>query len=137
MTFQTVTIRLPDPIYRQMAQRARRKQRTIEDEVAEVVTNAIPIAKALPSDVTDALDQLTFLDDTELWQAAQSSLSPESSQQMQRLISKQQQQGLTPREQRRAEKLVRQYQRNMLIRAQAALLLKERGHNIDILHPQQ
>jgi hypothetical protein len=50
MTFQTVTIWLPDSIYRQMAQRARRKQRTIEDEVAEVVTSAIPIAKALPSE---------------------------------------------------------------------------------------
>jgi hypothetical protein len=52
---------------------------------------------------------------------------------MQRLVSKQQRQGLALREQRRAEDLLAHFHRSTLVRAQAALLLKERGYNIETL----
>jgi hypothetical protein len=131
MTYQSVTIQIPSPIYKQIAQRAKRKQRTLEDEVASVVTNAIPVYEDLSAELTDSLDsleQLAFLNDAELWQAAKTTLPAEASEQMQRLVTKQQQSGLTTREQNQAEKLVSQYQHTLLVRAQAALLLKERGH---------
>lgn len=133
MTYQSVTIQIPSPIYKQIAQRAKRKQRTLEDEVASVVTNAIPVYEDLSAELTDSLEQLAFLNDAELWQAAKTTLPAEASEQMQRLITKQQQSGLTTREQNQAEKLVSQYQHTLLVRAQAALLLKERGHRIDVL----
>ncbi len=128
MTYQSVTIHIPSTIYKQIAQRAKRKQRTLEDEVASVITNALPTYEDLSTEFTDSLDQLAFLNDVELWQAAKTNLPAEASAQMQRLITKQQQSGLTSREQNQAEKLVSQYQQTLLVRAQAALLLKERGH---------
>ena len=61
-------------------------------------------------------------------------LPARESKQMQQLVSKQQRQGLTMREQRRAEDLLAHFHRAVLVRAQAALLLKERGYNIESLH---
>ena len=133
MTSQSITIQLPDPVYQHISQRARRKQRTVEDEVLSVVVNTLPTFEDLPADLVDSLTQLGFLTDAELWQVARSMLPARESQQMQRLVSKQQRQGLTLREQRRAEDLLAHFHRSMLVRAQAALLLKERGYNIETL----
>jgi hypothetical protein len=38
--------------------------------------------------------------------------------------------GLTEQQEREAAALIRQYERAMLIRAQAAALLKQRGHDV-------
>ena len=42
MTVQSITIQLPERVYNQVAQRARRKQRSIEDEVSAVVVATLP-----------------------------------------------------------------------------------------------
>jgi len=135
MTVQSITIQLPERVYNQVAQRARRKQRSIEDEVSAVVVDTLPVQDELPAEFGDELAQLNFLNDTELWQAAQTTLLPAESTQMQALIIKQQHQGLTKYEQRKAEALVQRYNRTLLVRAQAALLLKQRGYTIDTLYP--
>lgn len=43
--------------------------------------------------------------------------------------------GLTLQEQREAEHLLHRYGQTMLVRAQAAALLQERGHDISSLRP--
>ncbi len=133
MTSQSITIQLPEPVYQHISQRAWRKQRTVEDEVLSVVVNTLPTFDDLPADLADSLTQLRFLTDAELWQAARTTLPARESQQMQQLVIKQQQQGLTMREQRKAEDLLAHFHRTTLVRAQAALLLKERGYNIESL----
>jgi hypothetical protein len=133
MTYQSITIQLPEPVYQHISQRAWRKQRTVEDEVLSVVVNTLPTFDDLPADLADSLTQLRFLTDAELWQAARTTLPARESQQMQQLVIKQQQQGLTMREQRKAEDLLAHFHRTTLVRAQAALLLKERGYNIESL----
>jgi plasmid stability protein len=47
MTTQSVTIRLPDPIYQQLKRQADRTRRSIEDELLEVVAAAVPVADEL------------------------------------------------------------------------------------------
>ena len=133
MTSQTITIQLPDPVFQHISQRARRKQRSVEDEVLSVVVNTLPTFEDLPADLVDTLTQLRFLTDAELWQAARTMLPVRESQQMQQLVTKQQRQGLTMREQRKVEDLLAHFHRTTLVRAQAALLLKERGYNIESL----
>jgi hypothetical protein len=133
MTYQSITIQLPEPVYQHISQRAWRKQRTVEDEVLSVVVNTLPTFDDLPADLADSLTQLRFLTDAELWQAARTTLPARESQQMQQLVIKQQQQGLTMREQRKAEDLLAHFHRTTLVRAQAALLLKERDYNIESL----
>jgi len=135
MALETVTVRLPDVLYRQIEQRARRMHRSVEDELVAVVAEALPALEDLPADIADELAQLAFLSDEELWQAARTTLPPEESERMQTLLLKRQREGLSPEEQQEAERLLHRYDRTMLVRARAAVLLKERGHNISTLHP--
>lgn len=133
MIVQTVTVHLPDELYQKVKQRAVRMQRSVEDELVAVVAEALPTIDDLPVDITESLKQLVFLTDDELWQAARTKVSTEDSERMQAMLLKQQREGLTPEEETEIEHLVHHYDRTMLIRAQAAVLLKERGHDISDL----
>lgn len=133
MTSQTVTVQLPETLYQQVKQRARQMQRSIEDELVAVVSAALPTIDDLPDDIADDMAQLAYLTDDELWQAARTILTALQSEQMQELLSKRQREGLTPQEEEEAKRLVHYYDRTMLVRAQAVVLLKERGHDISSL----
>ncbi|HRW09816.1 MAG TPA: hypothetical protein P5121_32165 [Caldilineaceae bacterium] len=78
---------------------------------------------------------MTFLTDEELWQAARTKLSPTDHAHMETLLDKQQATGLEADEMAEAEMLADRYERTVLIRAKAAVLLKERGHDITSLGP--
>ena len=135
MALQTVTIQLPDRIYRDVAKRARHMHRSVAEEVVAVVSEALPTINDLPGELAEELDQLALMNDTELWQAAQTRLGEAEATQMQTLVWKQQRDGLTTREQNKAENLLQRYNRTMLVRAKAAVLLKERGFDITSLNP--
>jgi len=104
----------------------RLQQRTIDD---------VPAQKALPAGLVDELDQLAFLTDTELWNAARTRLGEDERSRMEFLLGKQQSTGLNASEAAEAEALADQYDRTMLVQAKAAVLLKERGHDISSLGP--
>lgn len=133
MSSQRVTLELPEPLYEQLQARAVRRQRTVADEVLDVLTGALPATEALPNDLEQAIAQLVFLDDAALWQAGQSKIASASVERLSELNAKRQREGLTEAEQQTSERLVRQYERSMLVRAQAAALLKQRGHDVSSL----
>ncbi len=133
MTVYPIMLHLPDTLYRKIKERAEQAQRTVEAELLEVVARAVPAADRLPDDLQTALDALATLDDDALQRAAQSRLPGEASAEMERLNLKRQREGLTELEHQSLMALARQYERNMLVRAQAAVLLKERGHDISAL----
>jgi len=135
MTLETVTLHLPDMIYRQIKRRAQRMRRSVEDELVVVVSSALPTLDDLPADIADELAQLAYLTDAELWQAARTTLPLRDSERMQALLLKRQREGLSAAEGREAKRLVHRADRTMLVRAQAAVLLKERGHDISSLSP--
>ena len=133
MAVQNVTVRLPDKLYDQIKRRAQRRQRSVEEEVAAVVAEAMPTQDDLPAGIDDELEQLAFLTDEELWRAAQSRLAASENQRMQALILKRQRDNLSQREQSEAERLVQRSNRIMLVRAQAAVLLRDRGYDVSVL----
>ena len=135
MSLQTVTIRLPNMLYRKIERRARQMKRSIEDELVNVVKSALPSLDDLPSDIVDDMAQLTFLTDAELRRTATMTVRAEESERMEALLFKQQREGLTAAEQEEANQLLHRYDRTMLVRAQAMLLLTERGINISNLKP--
>ena len=135
MSLQTVTIRLPNMLYRKIERRARQMKRSIEDELVNVVKSALPSLDDLPSDIVDDMAQLTFLTDAELRRTATMTVRGEESERMEALLFKQQREGLTAAEQEEANQLLHRYDRTMLVRAQAMLLLTERGINISNLKP--
>lgn len=128
MTVQDVTIRLPKALYEQLLSRAARRQRTVADEVLDVLTGATPATEALPDELERAIAQLISVDDAALWQAARSHMPTDAVERLQELNLKRQQEGLVEAEQQESDVLIRQYERSMLVRAQAAALLKQRGH---------
>jgi plasmid stability protein len=133
MTTQTVTLNLPEQLYQRLRERALEMQHSVEDEVLEVLTTAVPVATDLPPDLAEAISPLAVLDDAALWQAARSRFPAEAAQQLEDLHLKRQREGLTEDETQVATALVRQYERSMLVRAQAAALLKQRGHDVSSL----
>jgi len=81
----------------------------------------------------DRLNQLALLTDEELWNAATSQASEDDNNLMQELLEKQQQTGLTPEETEQVQVLSRHFNHIMMVRAKAAALLSERGHDISSL----
>jgi len=100
-----------------------------------VVSAVLPATDDLPHDIADDLAQLAFLTDAELWQAAQTTLPRSDSERMQALMFKRQRDGLTSTEEREAQRLAHRADRTMLVRGQAAVLLKNRGHDVSNLKP--
>ena len=88
MTLQAVTLRLPDTLYRQVERRARRMHRSVEDELMDVVSTAMPTLEGLPADIAEDLEQLTYLTAAELWQAARTTLPEQNAERTQTLLLK-------------------------------------------------
>jgi hypothetical protein len=106
---------------------------TVADEVLDVLTGALPATEMLSDDLEQAIAQLVFLDDAALWQAARSRLASDAVERLSELNAKRQREGLTEAEQQESELLTYQYERMVLVRAQAALLLKQRGYDVSCL----
>ncbi len=130
MATHTIRLDVPSELYERLKQRAAHAQRSVEAELLSVVQAAVRGEDELPPDLADALIPLTSMDDAELWQAAGSHLPDGAARRLEALNLKRQREGLTEREERVASSLLRQYERFMLIRAEAAALLKRRGHDV-------
>jgi hypothetical protein len=133
MTTHAVTLNVPAPLYERLKRRAERANRPVEVELLDVLSSAVPARDDLPPDLEAAISPLTLLDDDSLWRAARSSLAPEVSAELEELHNKQQRQGLTAAEVETLAGLVKHYERAMLVRARAAAILKQRGHDVSQL----
>ena len=128
-----VTLQLPAPLYDHLKRRADESHRSVEAELLQVVETAIPEQQGLPQDLAEAVSALPHLSDDELWSAARTSLAPEARTQLESLHFKQQSEGLSEEEEATDARLLREYERVMLVRAEAARLLKDRGHDVSSL----
>ncbi len=133
MSVQPITVNLPTALYSRLRRRAEQSRRTVEAELLDVVTTAVPVADDLPADLNEAISPLSLLDDAALWRAARSRMAAETAAQLEALHLKRQRDGLTATEDQTLAGLVRHYERVMLVRAQAATLLKQRGHDVSEL----
>lgn len=133
MSTQIITLNVPGPLYDHLRQRAGRSRRSVEEEMLEVLTAAVPGDAPLPPELAEAIESLQQLDDEALWEAARRTLASDVSADLAELHEKRQRDGLTDVESQRLTSLVRQYEMTMLVRAQATVLLKQRGHDVSEL----
>ncbi len=129
MSTHAITLQLPVPLYEQISKRARRARRPVELEALDLVTTAIE-EERLPEDMAAAVESLSLLDDDALRRAARAILAPEKQEQLEDLNFKQQSEGLTRSESDVHATLLHAYDRAVLVRARAAELLAERGHDV-------
>ena len=127
MSYQQVTINLPESVYRRIKKLSQARQRSVAEEVTAVVTAALPDQERLPADLETELAQPNQLSDEELWRAARMTAPAGKTERMQFLVDRQQLEGLTAVEQEEAALLSQFFNRIMLVRAKAAVLLKARG----------
>ena len=133
MAAHAVTLQLPAPLYDLFRGRAEQAHRSLEAELLNAVATVATEEEELSSDLARVIADLALLTDEELWRAAPNRLSDDAKTQLEALNSKQQREGLTPAEKETLEQLVHQYDRAVLVRAEAARLLKERGHDVSKL----
>jgi hypothetical protein len=132
-SMQTITISLPEGVYERIKRQSQQNRRTVGDEVVAAVLETLPNDEQLPGDIEQELAQLDTLTVEDLWAAARLTAPPDKEGQMQALLDRQDMEGLTPSEQQEARLLAHFFNRIMLIRAKAAVLLQERGQDIDVL----
>jgi hypothetical protein len=130
MAVHSLTLSLPGSLYERLIRRAERTHRPLEVELLEAAATGISVEDDLSADLAQAISALHLLDDAALWRAAQSPLPAEVATQIEDLHLKRQFEGLTPNETQVLATLMRRYEQTMLVRAQATLLLKQRGHDV-------
>jgi plasmid stability protein len=130
MANQKVVLDLPENIYERVKQRADNKNRTVEAELIEVVTTAVPVEDELPQDMLEAVAELRKLNDKALWKAARSHTSAKTVSKMEKMHFKQQNESLSELEKQSLAQMLYEYEKTILIRAEAAGLLMERGYDI-------
>jgi hypothetical protein len=135
MTTQEVTLELPESIYDQIRRAAEKTQRPINDLLLEAVIAAAPALDASSGSLRSALAHLAYLNDAALWQAARSTMLPAQRERLEALHDKQQREGLSAEELQEEQAFLELYRETLLVRAQAALLLKQRGYDVSDPQP--
>ncbi|MBI3361427.1 MAG: hypothetical protein HY023_09995 [Chloroflexi bacterium] len=130
MTVQAITLNLPETVYEQIRRAAEKAQRPFNEVLVEAVTAVAPIIDTASEKMRTALAQLAYLNDAALWQAARSTMPAVQRQRLEALHDKQQREGLTAEEKAEEQALLALYRETILVRGQAAVLLKHRGYDV-------
>jgi plasmid stability protein len=133
MAQQTLTLNIPDDLFQRLKQQAKQTGRTIEEEAKNVLATGVPADERMTPELEQMLAGMTLLDDESLWRAARNDLAREAAEEIRRLRAKRARKGLSDAEKQRLADLLYQYDKGILIRAEAAALLKARGHDVNVL----
>lgn len=132
---KALTLLVPDTLYERLQSRAVDERRSVEDEVLEAVAMALPMVDDLPSEIVTELAALDELDDDRLWQVAQRTLEQRDDRRLRSLARRQGRTSLRDSEEQELRTLLDRLEDVGLIRARAAALLAERGHDVGALLP--
>src|SRR5919199_6890618 len=130
MAVQEVTLSLPEAVDEQIRRAAEHAKWPVNDLLVEAVVAAAPAGEALAGDMRSALAQMAYLNDAALWQAARATMPVMQRERLESLHIQQQRGPLTAEEAAEEQVLLKLYRDTIVVRAQAAMLLKQRGYNI-------
>lgn len=123
-----ITVDLPVAVAERLRKEAGRQQRAVRDLVRDLIVEHWSEGPALPQEVEAELDALSSLSDDLLWLAARSTLPDEDREELALLNAKGG--SLMPDQEQRRKELLNAYDRIMVRRAQAAVILQERGYDL-------
>jgi len=133
----TVTIDLPISVYERLQQATRQESRSVPEIVRDMVLRDIPPLPSLPHDFEAELEAFERLSDDVLWLIARSTLSKADQRAFARLNRLAQQRPLNVSEQARQQTLTEIYDRTLVRRAHASVILKRRGYDLTDLSGMQ
>lgn len=132
MSTQTVTIELPEALYRSAAQVAQATKRPLTDILQESIKHTLPpLDDVSPAEAIE-LAQLSTLTDAELWRVSATLLPATEQHELQDLLDRQQEGDLPPTDQVRLQSLLDEYGRILVQKAHAWLLLARRGYRVPL-----
>ncbi len=123
MTQQSVVLQLPDEVYARVRQIAEESQRPLENILLDSLEM---VFGGLPDDLS--LDSMT---DEQLWALVHRPLAWSADLRLRELSDRGKRGNLTAEEQIELERLIGQYDRYVLLRSQALVLLKQRGQDVE------
>lgn len=130
MTVQTVTLELPEAIYRQARQLAAATRQPVETFLQQSIAHSLPpLDDVSPADAVE-LARLASLDDSSLWREARQTMTDGQQAEMRSLLERQSQQELDAPDRERLRALMDLYGRMTVRKAHAHLLLARRGYRV-------
>jgi hypothetical protein len=130
MTVQTITLRLPEPLYRTARQIAQVTKRPIETVLQDSLSAVLPPLDDVEPNEAAELARLALLDDAALWGEARTLMTRAEQTELQDLLDRQGSTALTTVEQARLQELMHVYGQLMVRKAHAYLLLARRGYRV-------
>jgi len=130
MTTQTVTLKLPESLYRSAHQVAEATKQPLEALLTDTIARTLPpLDDVSPAEAAE-LAKLTNLDDASLWREARATMNPVEQTKIHELLNRQGASELTSADHARLQDLLEVYGRLMVRKAQAYLLLARRGYRV-------
>lgn len=132
MSMQTVTLELPESLYRSATRIAQATQRPLVDILQESIEHTLPPLDDVSAEEAEELAQLSSLTDAELWRISTALLPAAEQNELQELLARQGEEELLPVAQVRLQALLDEYGRLLVQRAHAWLLLARRGYHVPV-----
>ncbi len=126
MATHQVTLALPEAVYRQAEQTAAAVQLPVETVMVEALSATLPPINDLTEKIATEVAEFAGLKDDMLLAIADEMLSPTQQQQLTQLLNQNSEGTLTEKEQAMLEKLMDEYWRVTLRKAQARAILAQR-----------
>lgn len=130
MSTATVSIQLPDTLFRKLKRAADLTHRPVEEIVATSLEATLPTTSGLPAEVADELAAMQVFSDVALRAAVEPSLSRAEQRRLAQLNAAAGERVLTTAEQSEQHALISAYNRSVLRRAKAMAILAQRGHDV-------
>jgi hypothetical protein len=134
---QSITIDIPEPVFVALKRQADDQRRSIQEVAREVLTSNVPLDDGLPPALAQELAEMMHKGDAELWELAQIRVPAEDSDRLDEIHYRRSAGIAAPEERTEELRLIEVCNRVMLVRAQAAALLKQRGHDVSFLGPER
>jgi hypothetical protein len=135
MTYQTITLTVPEALYRRLETQARTAARSVEEVAARALTRNLPppVEDDLPPTLRAELKAMSRLSDESLWRIAESTMNPDKVALYDVLLERHQTGALTPEGQEWLTRLREEADALMLRKAHAYALLQSRGRRLPSL----
>ena len=131
MLAETVTLKIPEMLYRRLQSTAQSTQRSLDDVILHALqVGSPPVWDDVPAEFQADLAAMDRLDDAALWQIARSRKTEAEMTRYDELLAQNQEGQLTPAEKQELQQLRQEADRFMLRKAHAAALLRWRGHTV-------
>jgi len=131
MLAETVTLKIPEMLYRRLQSTAQSTQRSLDDVILHALqVGSPPVWDDVPAEFQADLAAMDRLDDAALWQIARSRKTEAEMKRYDELLAQNQDGQLTPAEKQELQQLRQEADRFMLRKAHAAALLRWRGHTV-------